>query len=161
MNYAFSNLLGAPYRGGTLLFNNDELLSPVGNRVSMVDLVSSSSSTLPFETIKQVQTLAMTPDGRFLLAIDEEGRSLLINKARRALLSHVSFKGPVRAAKFSPDGRHLAVGVGRLLQVGLPPCKSFRHVPAHAAPMCRGVPGRRYAGMRITACRKACAIMRK
>jgi hypothetical protein len=36
MNYQFANLLGAPYRGGSLLLHNNELLSPVGNRVSQV-----------------------------------------------------------------------------------------------------------------------------
>jgi periodic tryptophan protein 2 len=33
-DYRFSNLLGAPYRGGTLLLHENTLLSPVGNRVS-------------------------------------------------------------------------------------------------------------------------------
>lgn len=36
MNYQFSNLLGAPYRGGTLLIHDNELLTPVGNRVGQV-----------------------------------------------------------------------------------------------------------------------------
>ena len=36
MNFAFSNLLGAPYRGGNLTFDGKELLSAVGNRVSLV-----------------------------------------------------------------------------------------------------------------------------
>ena len=36
---------------------------------------------------------------------------------RRALLHHFSFKGPVSIAKFSPDGRYLAAGIGRLVQV--------------------------------------------
>jgi periodic tryptophan protein 2 len=36
MNYKFSNLLGAPYRGGTLLIHGNELLTPVGNRVTQV-----------------------------------------------------------------------------------------------------------------------------
>ncbi len=36
MNYRFSNLLGAPYRGGTLLIHDNELLTPVGNRVGQV-----------------------------------------------------------------------------------------------------------------------------
>ncbi len=39
MNYAFSNLLGAPYRGGTLLYHEDDLLSPLGNRVSVVSII--------------------------------------------------------------------------------------------------------------------------
>jgi periodic tryptophan protein 2 len=51
------------------------------------------------------------------LSIDEDGRALLINKQRRALLHHFSFKGPVAVAKFSPDGKYIAVGVGRLVQV--------------------------------------------
>lgn len=34
MDYQFSNLLGAPYRGGTLLLQGNTLLSPVGNRVT-------------------------------------------------------------------------------------------------------------------------------
>jgi len=36
MNFRFHNLLGAPYRGGTLVLHEDVLLSPVGNRVAQV-----------------------------------------------------------------------------------------------------------------------------
>jgi hypothetical protein len=84
--------------------------------------VHSTSHTLPFENLKQIQTLAVSPDGSLLLSIDVDGRALLINRKRRALLHHFSFKGPVAAAKFSPDGRYLAVGVGRLVQVRAWPC---------------------------------------
>lgn len=59
----------------------------------------------------------MSPDGRLLLSIDEDGRALVINRRRRALLHHFSFKAPVRTAAFSPDGRYVAVAVGRLVQV--------------------------------------------
>lgn len=52
-----------------------------------------------------------------MLSIDEDGKALLINRARRALLHHFSFKGPVAVARFSPDGKYIAVGVGRLVQV--------------------------------------------
>ena len=33
-DFAFSNLLGAPYRGGSLVLHGSLLLSPVGNRVT-------------------------------------------------------------------------------------------------------------------------------
>ena len=33
------------------------------------------------------------------------------------LLHHFSFKGPVRAAHFSPDGEYIACAVGKILQV--------------------------------------------
>ena len=36
MNFAFNSLLGAPYRGGSLVMQGDTLLSPVGNRVAQV-----------------------------------------------------------------------------------------------------------------------------
>ncbi|KAG1660074.1 hypothetical protein FOA52_006420 [Chlamydomonas sp. UWO 241] len=117
MNFRFSNLLGAPYRGGNLLIHGNELLTPVGNRVGTIDLVQSTSQTMPFENLKQIRTLCISPSGALLLSIDEDGRALLINKHRRALLHHFSFKGPVAVAKFSPDGKYIAVGVGRLVQV--------------------------------------------
>ena len=146
MNFAFSNLLGAPYRGGTLLIHDNELLTPVGNRVTQVgaglgrrsaarppvharrplapphsshtqiDLTQSTSSTLPFEAGRALRTLAVSPDGRLLLAVDESGRALVVNRRRRALLHRITFKDAVRAAAFSPDGAYLACAVGRLVQ---------------------------------------------
>lgn len=121
MDFHFANLLGSSYRGGSLVFNGDELLSPVGNRVSLIDLAQSTTKALPFENQKQVRTVAVSPDGRLLLSVDADGRALLANKARGALLHRMTFKGAVAAAKFSPDGRYVAVAVSRLLQVWLTP----------------------------------------
>lgn len=73
----------------------------------------------PRPALAQVATLCVSPCGTLLLAIDEDGRALLINRKRRALLHHFTFKARVAAAKFSPDGCFLAVAVGRLLQVRL------------------------------------------
>ena len=64
----------------------------------------------------QIRTLCLSPDGGLLLAIDEDGRALLINRRRRVLLHHFTFKAPVAAARFSPNGRFIAAAVGRLLQ---------------------------------------------
>lgn len=71
---------------------------------------------------QQIRTLCLSPDGQLLLSIDENGRALLIARTRRVLLHHFSFKGPVAAAAFSPDGRFVAVAVGRLLQVCVGVC---------------------------------------
>lgn len=89
-----------------------------------MNLTESTSSTLPFENGKQIRTIAVSPDGRVLLSVDEDGRAIVVNRRRRALLHHFTFKAPVRVAKFSPDGKYVACAVGRLLQV------RARH-PAH------------------------------
>ena len=81
-HYQFSNLLGAPYRGGSLVMTGNRLLTPVGNRVTEVDLTMSSSKTLPFENLTQVRSLAVSPDGGTLISFDEDGRALLVNLRR-------------------------------------------------------------------------------
>lgn len=42
MNFKFQSLLGAPYRGGTLVMSGNDLLTPVGNRVTQVSAARSS-----------------------------------------------------------------------------------------------------------------------
>lgn len=104
MNYSFNTLLGGPYRGGNLLFHNQELLSAVGNRVhqvgflavcvahpsvhpapclqhhTQVDLACSLSNTLPFQNAKQIRVLALSPDGTLLLSVDHDGRAVLAHR---------------------------------------------------------------------------------
>lgn len=90
-NFCFQNLCGTVYRQGNVLFTPDgnSVLSPVGNRVSVFDLVryvvgfcctpieeesvlirSNKSRTLPFENRKNIACIALSPDGNLLLAID-------------------------------------------------------------------------------------------
>ncbi|KAJ7529209.1 hypothetical protein O6H91_15G037800 [Diphasiastrum complanatum] len=130
MNFKFSNLLGAPYRGGNVLIVGDSLLlSPVGNRISATDLVKSESFTLPSQNSKNITKIAVSPNGAFLLSIDEDGRSLLINLPRRVVLHHFTFKGPVSAVKFSPNGSFFATGVGKLLQIWQTPGFKMEFTP--------------------------------
>ncbi|CAI9114031.1 OLC1v1014650C2 [Oldenlandia corymbosa var. corymbosa] len=117
MNYRFHNLLGAPYRGGNAVMVDDNLVSPVGNRVSVTDLKRSETVTLPCQTSANIRRLAASPDGVFLLAIDDNNRCLFINLRRRVVLHRISFKHPVATAKFSPDGKFIAVAAGKLLQI--------------------------------------------
>lgn len=47
----------------------------------------------------------------------------MVNKMRNALLHRMPFGGhKIRAAKFSPDGKFVAIGVGKKLEVGLSIC---------------------------------------
>ncbi|KAL1551424.1 U3 snoRNP protein [Salvia divinorum] len=118
MNYRFQNLLGAPYRGGNaVVVNNNLLVSPFGNRVSVTDLLKSETITLPCQASTNLRRIAASPDGVFLLTVDENNRCLFINLPRRAVLHRLSFKHPVSDVKFSPDGRLIAVAAGKLLQI--------------------------------------------
>ncbi|CAJ1967740.1 unnamed protein product [Sphenostylis stenocarpa] len=115
MNFRFQNLLGAPYRGGNaVISSNTLLLSAVGNRVAVTDLLKSESSTLPIQSSSNVSRIAVSPNATFLLAIDDRNRCLFINLRRRAVLHHISFKHRVAAVEFSPDGSLIAVGAGKL-----------------------------------------------
>ncbi|KAF7596554.1 hypothetical protein BBP40_000954 [Aspergillus hancockii] len=117
-DFKFSNLLGTVYRKGNLLFTPDGtcLLSPVGNRVTVFDLVHNTSYTLPFAHRTNIDRLDLSPNGNLLLTVDENGRAILTNFKRRIVIHHFSFKGRVSSLKFSPSGRFFAVGVGRRLQ---------------------------------------------
>lgn len=117
MNYKFSNLLGVPYRGGNLIFAGDQLVAPASNRVRDIALSDASSTTYPFESQHQVQVIALSPDGGLLLTIDTSGRLLLALRRTKVLLHRMRLKAPSQAAKFSPDGRFIAIAVGKVLQV--------------------------------------------
>lgn len=71
MNYAFSNLLGAPYRGGNLVIHDNQLFSPVGNRVSQVRGQVPQAVKLPLPgpavTNKRKPAVALTPHGVWLM----------------------------------------------------------------------------------------------
>lgn len=118
-DFKFSNLLGTVYCQGNLLFSPDgtHLFSPVGNRVTVFNLVDNKSYTLPFAHRKNISRIGLTPQGNILLSVDEDGHAILTNIPRRVVLYHFSFKSKVTALSFAPSGRHFAVGLGRKIEV--------------------------------------------
>ncbi|KAK0651820.1 WD40-repeat-containing domain protein [Cercophora newfieldiana] len=118
-DFKFSNLLGTVYCRGNLLFSPDgtHLYSPVGNRVTVFNLVDNKSWTLPFSHRKNIARIGLTPQGNLLLSVDEDGQAIFTSVPRRVVLYHFSFKSTVTALSFSPSGRHFAVGLGRKIEV--------------------------------------------
>ncbi|KAI1474204.1 periodic tryptophan protein 2 [Daldinia eschscholtzii] len=118
-DFKFSNLLGTVYCQGNLLYSPDGtcLFSPVGNRVTVFNLVDNKSYTLPFAHRKNISRIGLTPRGNLLLSVDEDGHAILTNVPRRIPIYHFSFRSPVTALAFSPSGRHFAVGLGRKTEV--------------------------------------------
>ncbi|XP_056445500.1 PWP2 small subunit processome component [Gadus chalcogrammus] len=109
--YRFSNLYGAVYRQGNLSFSKDgnNVISPIGNRVSVFDLKNNSSETLPFSTVKNITCVGLSPDGGLAIVVDEDGAAQIISLITRAVLQHFHFHKPVSSIRFSPDGRKLVV----------------------------------------------------
>lgn len=118
-DFKFSNLLGTVYRQGNVLFSHDgtQLLSPVGNRVSVFDLVNNKSFTFEYEHRKNVATLDLNRQGSLLISVDEDGRAILVNYKTRNVLHHFNFKDHCGQIKFSPDGKLFALATGRFLQI--------------------------------------------
>ncbi|KAI7285460.1 Periodic tryptophan protein [Hortaea werneckii] len=117
-DFQFTNLLGTVYRKGNLVYTQDGscLLSPVGNRVTVFDLINNKSHTLPFAHRTNISRIALHPGGQLLLTVDEQGHAILSHFQRRIVLYHFSLKGAVSSLEFSPSGTHFAVGIGRKIE---------------------------------------------
>ncbi|KAF0297792.1 Periodic tryptophan protein 2 [Amphibalanus amphitrite] len=109
--FQFANLLGSVYHKGNLVFTPDgeTILSPVGNKVTLYDLKRSRSQTMPVESHTNITALALSPNGRLLITVNERGEALLISMASMAVVHRHRFHRPVRAVQFSPDGRYFAL----------------------------------------------------
>lgn len=119
-SYQFSNLLGSVYTAGNVVFTPDgeTVLSPVGNRLSIFHLGRNTSTTLPFQTRKPIARVALSPaDANLVLVADTDGRALLADIRRRSVIASINFKKALRAAKFSNDGRYIAISHGSQVQV--------------------------------------------
>ncbi|KOS18893.1 Periodic tryptophan protein 2 -like protein [Escovopsis weberi] len=118
-DFRFSNLLGTVYCQGNLVFSPDgtHLFSPVGNRVTVFNLVENKSFTLPFAHRKNIACLSLSPRGNLLLTVDEDGHAILTSVPRRISIYHFSFRSKVSALSFSPSGRYFVVGLGRKIEV--------------------------------------------
>jgi periodic tryptophan protein 2 len=137
-----SNVLSSSSKGSNVVFTSDgnSVLSPVGNRVQVLDLLHHTSRTLPFEARSNVRRIALSPeDDRLLIVVDVNSHALLANYHRGVVLHRFKFKRPVRDLRFSPDGSKFAVSCGNFVQVWHTP-----GVRREFAPM---VLHRKYAGL--------------
>lgn len=130
-SYRFSNLLGSVYRRGNLAFTPDggSVISPVGNRITVFDLKSNKSETLPFESDFNITTIAVSPNGYTLIVVNEEGEALLCSLISRTVLHRYHFHGKIRCIKFSPDGKKFAVTKADKILVFYAPQKDMNFNP--------------------------------
>lgn len=115
-----SNSLSPSSRtGGNILYTSsgNVLLSPVSNRVQVIDLLTNTVRTLSCEARSNIKTIALSPDDRLLLIIDEENYAMLVNFYRSVVLHRFKFKKTVRVCEFSPCSLYFAVSYGNHVQV--------------------------------------------
>lgn len=117
--YRLSKVCGNAFANGQLVFtaDGDSVISPVGNRINIFDLVQQKTATLPFENRKDIQCMAVSHNGRFLISIDVEGHALFVNLPRRVILTRFNFKRPVKEVKFSPNDDLILVTHGHGCQI--------------------------------------------
>ncbi|KAL3790969.1 hypothetical protein ACHAW5_005214 [Stephanodiscus triporus] len=137
-NYKLHRLCGASYgtpaatgsslssssKGSNIVFTSDgnSVLSPVGNRIQVLDLLHHSCRTLPVEARSNIRRIALSPnDNRLLIVVDVNSYAMLVNYHRGVILHRFKFKRPVREMRFSPDGGKFAVSYGKFVQVWLTP----------------------------------------
>jgi len=132
-NFKFSNLCGTVYRAGNLIFTPDgnSVLSPVGNRITIFDLVNHKSRTMPFENKRNIVRIALSPDGSRLITVDERGHALLVNFFKMVVLCQFQFKSEVEDLQFSPNGKYIAVTKAMHLQVWRAPEAVTQFNPFH------------------------------
>ncbi len=89
--YRLRRVCGSVYTNGNLLFTPDgnNILSPIGNRVTIFDLVQHTCTTLPFECRKNIKRMALSHDGRFLIVVDVDGHALFINFPRKVYITSI------------------------------------------------------------------------
>uniref|UniRef100_A0A1I8PA59 Small-subunit processome Utp12 domain-containing protein n=1 Tax=Stomoxys calcitrans TaxID=35570 RepID=A0A1I8PA59_STOCA len=116
-SYKFSNLLGTIYRKGNIVFTPDgnSIITPVGNRLTLFDLKNNKARTLSLESCYNYRTIALSPDGSLLLAVNEDHEAQLISLVSCTVIHQHKFQHDVRCVVFSPSGEHFAVAMQNLV----------------------------------------------
>lgn len=118
-SYRLKRICGSVYSNGNLEFTNDgnSVISPVGNRLNIFNLVNQTSEALPMENRKNIRLIRLSHNNRFLVSIDVEGNALFYNFPQRILLHRFNFRQKVYDLKFSPNDKYFAVTYGRGCQI--------------------------------------------
>ncbi|XP_063530228.1 periodic tryptophan protein 2 homolog [Cydia strobilella] len=123
-NYKFQNLLGTVYRRGDILFMNNGncVVSPVGNKITIYNLIQNKSATLPVESHYNYTALDVSPNGSILLAVNEQGEAQMISLQTCNVVHRYKFKQEVVAVRFSPDGKYFAACCAETVFIMTAPC---------------------------------------
>lgn len=105
-----ANLLESSYSNGNCVFANDLIYAPISNSVKKIDLQHNKTYLLPFQNPHTNAIILVSPNGVTMIAIDYAGHATIFNLQGNFVIGEFNFKGPVRTATFSEDGRLLGIG---------------------------------------------------
>jgi len=119
------------YGNGNVLFDptGNLVVSPVGNRLTVFDLLSQTSYVLPSESRKDIACVTISHNGLFLIMVDVDGHGIFMNLPRRVVLQRFNFKRTVYDIKFSPDDEMFAATHGRGAQLWKTPGGTHTFAP--------------------------------
>ena len=95
----------------------DKKIIPSLHFFTVYDLKNHKSTTLPFESRYNFTTLALSPNGILLIAVDEDGEVNLISLISKTVLHKLRTNRPIAAVSFSPDGKRFAFTKENFVQV--------------------------------------------
>ncbi|VDM96221.1 unnamed protein product [Thelazia callipaeda] len=104
-------LIGTVYRSGNVTFSPDgnSLISPVGNKITVFDLKSNQANTIAIQSNFNIKIVAIHPRGTHAFLVNDAGQAQYVNLATQTVLYRHHFRARVNDAKFSSDGKRLAV----------------------------------------------------
>ena len=131
LNYRLQRVCGSVYGNGKIVFDTKGclVLSPVGNRLTVFDLLAQTSYVLPSESRKDIACVTLSHNGLFAIVVDVDGHGIFLNIQRRAVLHRFNFKRTVHDIKFSPDDTLFAATHGRGVQVWASPGGAHTFAP--------------------------------
>lgn len=115
--------MGTIYRKGNVIFSNDgnSVISPVGNRITIYDLKNNKSHTLSLESKYNYSTIAISPNGCLMVAVNEQGEAQMISLISNTVIYSHKFREAATCIQFSPNGKYFAVARGYVVTVYIVP----------------------------------------
>ena len=132
LGYRLSKICGTVYSNANIQFTPDgnSLLSCIGNRISIFDLIHHSTVTLPFENRENIHTIAISHNGIFLISVDIHGHALIVNIKRRVILLRFNFRcHKISAIQFTSDDQYFCICHHHGVQVWRTPSTSIEFAP--------------------------------
>lgn len=122
LSFELRAVCGPVYTQGNLQFDASctSLYCAIGNRINCYQLNDGLLCTLPMALRHAITVLAITPNGKFMVAVEgETGYAILINLEKMVVIKYFRLDagGKILTAAFTPCGQFLVVGGFKMLEI--------------------------------------------